>query len=107
MCDWEEIKEALNHLGEVFISNWWKILSYSFILLLSLPIINWFILSIFYMIFKTQSLLERFGESTAFNLLPWWIGFLIEPAKTLGIYLLMVILMTCIFTLLNNNNHNT
>ncbi|MBI2452245.1 hypothetical protein HYV50_04190 [Candidatus Pacearchaeota archaeon] len=104
MCDWEEIKKTLNHLGEVFVSNWWNILSYSFILLLSLPIIKWFILSTFYMIFKTPSLLEKFGESTAFSLLPWWIDFLIEPVKTLEIYILLIILMTCIFALLNNNN---
>jgi hypothetical protein len=104
MCSWEEIETTLNHLSEVFISNWWKILTYSFFLLLSLPIIKWFILSILYMVFKTPSLLEKFGESTAFNLLPWWIDLLIEPAKTFGVYILCVILVTCIFAVLDNNN---
>ncbi len=104
MCNWEEINESLNYLGEVFIDNWWKVLSYSFGLLLSLPIIKWFILSILYMIFKTPSLLEKFGESTAFNLLPWWIDFLVKPIETLGIYILLIILVTYIFALLMERN---
>lgn len=99
MVEWEDIKENLNCLEEVFISNWRKILSYSFILLLSFPIIKWSVLSILYTLFKTPSLLEKFGESTAFNLLPWWLDFLVEPVKTAGIYLLFVTLVTGIYTI--------
>lgn len=106
MVNWEEINKSLNYLGEVFINNWWKILSYSFVLLLSLPIIKWCILSILYMVFKTPGLLEKFGESTAFNLLPWWIDFIIEPTQTVGIYFLCIIFVTCIFALLNGDGGN-
>ncbi|MBU0466504.1 MAG: hypothetical protein KKF39_02380 [Nanoarchaeota archaeon] len=106
MVDWEEINESLNYLGDIFINNWWKILTYSFGLLLSSPIIKWFILSILYMIFKTPSLLEMFGESTAFSLLPWWINLLVEPGKTFGIYVLCILLITCIFALLNKDDEN-
>lgn len=106
MVDWEEINEGLNYLGEVFINNWWKILCYSFGLLLSLPIIKWFILSILYIIFKTPSFLEKFGESTAFNLLPGWADFIIEPVQTIGIYILCVIFITSIFVLLSEDNKN-
>ena len=103
MVDWDDINEGLNYFGEVFINNWWKILYCSFGLLLSIPIIRWFILSILYMIFKTPTILEKFGESTAFNLLPWWVDLLIEPAETFGIYILCVILVTCIFAILRRN----
>jgi hypothetical protein len=100
---WEEIGATLNYLLEIFIDNWWKILSYSFALLLSLPIIRWFILSVLYLIFKTPLLLEKFGESTAFNLIPWWINLLIDFPKTLFIYCLLVILVTCIFGIINRD----
>ncbi|MFA6023091.1 MAG: hypothetical protein WC781_03310 [Candidatus Pacearchaeota archaeon] len=106
MVDWEEIETSLNFLLEVFIHNWWRILTLSFGLLLSLPIIKWFILSILYIVFKTPSLLEKFGESTAFNLLPWWVDLLTEPAKTFGAYILCVVLVTCIFALLNGGERD-
>jgi len=100
MVDWEEINNTLNYLGEVFIQNWWRIISYSAVIFLSLPIIKWFILSILYMVFKTDYLLAQFGESTAFNLLPWWVDLLTDPIGSLIGFVFIILLVTCVIALL-------
>lgn len=99
MCDWEEINSSLDCLWETFKENYKAIITYSFILLISLPILKWFLLSILYLVFKTDYLLEKFGESTAFSLLPWWLDFIAYPKHTLGLYLLCILILTCIYAL--------
>jgi hypothetical protein len=102
MCIEEEINNTLEAMGKTFLNRWWQIVTLSFTLLLALPIIEWFVLSILYIIFKTNWLLQKFGDSTAFNLLPWWIDLFTSPAKLIIEYVFCIVLITCIFTWLDS-----
>jgi len=97
-------KKTLNFIGEVFIKKWWKIITISIPIFLSIPIIRWFILSLKYVLFKTPELADKFAESTIFNLLPWWVDLLTNPVKTIVEFILIIFLVTLIFTFLESND---
>lgn len=98
----EEIEEALLYLWEIFSKNWWRIISLSAILFFIIPFIKWALFGTLYFIFKTEYLLQKFTEVTFLDsFLPWWLEALMHPLGAIVDYLLIVLIITCIFCLVD------
>lgn len=94
-----KFEDTLSYLLDIFFNKPREITFISIGIFLSSPIIRWGILSVLYSLFKTPKLLEMFGESTAFNLLPWWVDFLTNPIESVIEIILIMILVTSIMAL--------
>ena len=96
----EQIIEFFEDLFDVFIKKPLKIMSISAITYFTLPILKWFISAIKYIIKQTPDTLNKFTLSTfSENIVPWYLGILINPFKSLIIFLLIILFVTIIFYL--------
>ena len=96
----EQIIEFFEDLFDVFFKKPLKIMSISAITYLALPIIRWFISAIKYIIKQTPNTLNKFILSTfSENIVPWYLGILINPLRSLIIFLLITLFVTIIFYL--------
>ena len=68
---------------------------------LVLPIIKWGIYGLKFIIHRTPEALDKFTEVTFIdNFLPWWLGILTNPSKSLLSFILVFFFVVNIFFLI-------
>lgn len=94
---WEELIDALKIIWQTFIENPCKILRNSFILYIALPIIEWFLLALKYIIFQTPALEDQFAEASITSSFHWILNFFIGPIQAIILFILIILLVTIIY----------
>lgn len=80
-----------------------KIISNAFILFLAFPIIQWCFWSIVYFVTKNDWVLNKFIQSTFVdNILPWYLGILIDFKGSLAIFTLSFLIVWLIYGFLES-----
>jgi len=97
----EQINGYLESLLNIIKENYIKITSFSIITWLSLPIIKWITYGLRFIVHKTPEVLDKFTEVTFIdNFVPWWLGILTDPIRTILSFMLVFFLVANIFLLI-------
>lgn len=95
----DKIENSGKEMWEVLKENWCKIIMKTFILFLVCPIIRWGVLSVIYIIKKTEFTLNKLIQQTFANNLDWYIGFLINVKRSLSFFIFLFLFVWVIYTL--------